>query len=333
MRAAVTSAAKGPIDLSTVDEPVPAEAESLVEVHASSVNRLDRAVYEGSGIGRFARFPLIQGIDAAGVALSGPHQGRRVVVKPSAPCGRCRFCEQGRDADCTASSVMGIHRPGGWAEAVVAPSHTVFPIPDQMSFEEAAAAAHVHPVTLRMIRTAEFAAGETVLVTGAAGAIGLAAVQLVSALGGRVIGVCSTGAKAEAVRAQGGTAVVAGSGELEAAIRELTEGVDVVLDSTGNPEVVAAAAATMGRGGRFVVVGTHAGSRLEIDLSRLYTQRHRFLGSAGSSLADFADAYELIGKAGIHPVIGVIHPLEGVEAALDEVVDRSRIGKPVVRVR
>jgi NADPH:quinone reductase-like Zn-dependent oxidoreductase len=335
MRAAVTAAAGGPIGVTTVDDPVAGEGETLVEVHAASVNRLDRAVFEGVGIGRFARFPLIQGIDAAGVALSGALQGHRVVVKPSAPCGECRFCDLDRDADCTSSTVMGIHRSGGFAESVVVPSHTVFAVPESLSFEEAAAAAHVHPVTLRMIRTAGVAEGETVLVTGAAGAVGLAAVQLSTALGARAIGVCSTEAKAEAVRAQRGTAVVVGAGDLEAEIRELTDGagVDVVLDSTGHPEVAAVAAATMGRGGRFVVVGTHVGSRLEIDLSRLYTMRQRFLGSAGSGLADFGDAFELMDRAGIRPVVGAAHGLDEVEAALGELGDRSRIGKPIIRIR
>ncbi len=335
MKAAVTSAPNGAIDVLSVDDPTADAGGTLVEVHAASVNRLDRAVYEGVGLGRFARFPLVQGIDAAGVAVSGPHEGRRVVVKPSAACGSCRSCERGRDADCVAASVMGIHRPGGFAEYVTAPDHNVVPIPDALSFAEAAAAAHVHPVALRMMRAAELDDGETVLVTGAAGAVGLACVQLAGALGGRVIGVCSTESKAEAVRAQGATAVVAGSGDLEVVIRELTDGggVDVVLDSTGTPAVVTAAAAAMGRGGRFAVVGTHVGSRLEIDLSRLYTMRQRFLGSAGSSRADFRAAYELMERMSLHPVIGGVHPLEDVAAALDAVLDRSRIGKPVVQVR
>lgn len=335
MKAAVTSAPGGPIEVVSVEDPAPDSGETLVEVHAASVNRLDRAVYEGVGIGKVARFPLIQGIDAAGVAVSGPDRGRRVVVKPSASCGGCRWCEEGRDADCAAASVMGIHRPGGFAEFVVAPSHNVVPIPDAMSFAEAAAAAHVHPVALRMIRAAELDDAETVLVTGAAGAVGLACVQLAGALGARVIGVCSSEPKAEAVRAQGATAVVADAGDLEAVIRELTDGsgVDVVLDSTGSPVVVAAAAAAMGRGGRFVVVGTHVGSRLEIDLSRLYTMRQRFLGSAGSSRADFREAYQLMDRMGLHPVVGGVHPLGDVAAALDAVLDRWRIGKPVIHVR
>ena len=218
MRAAITPAPNGPITIEEVADPVAADGEVLVEVHAASVNRLDRAVYEGRGLGRAATFPLIQGLDAAGVILEGGRleKGMRVVIKPTAPCGRCRWCRSDRDADCTGAQLTGIHRPGGFAEYVAVPEANVFPIPATMTYEVAAAAAHVFPVALHMIRTAGLSTGETVFVTAGAGAIGSAAIQLARALGAEVLAACSTGAKAAVASRLGATVLTTRGDDLEA---------------------------------------------------------------------------------------------------------------------
>lgn len=337
MRAAITHAPNGPITIQEVADPVAAGGEALVEVHAASVNRLDRAVYEGRSLGRAATFPLIQGLDAAGVILSGGEydKGTRVVIKPAAPCGRCRWCRSGRDADCTGALLTGIHRPGGFAEYVAVPEANVFPIPATMTYEEAAAAAHVFPVALHMIRTAGLSKGETVFVTAGAGAIGSAAIQLARALGAEVLAACSTEAKAAAASRLGATVLTTRGEDLERSILEHTNGsgIDVVLDGSGDAEVVVPARDALGRCGRFVVVGTFSPQPLELDLAALYQKRQRFMGSASSSMVDFKDAYALLTQHQIEPVIGAIYPLERIVTAFESVADRSRIGKTVIAVR
>ena len=116
MLAAVTQDVGGPIEVGDVDRPEKKAGEVVVKVHAASVNRLDRAVYDGVGFGKAATFPLIQGIDAAGVLETGGGAliiGRRVIVKPTVPCTKCRWCRAGRDADCGNAKTFGIQRSGG----------------------------------------------------------------------------------------------------------------------------------------------------------------------------------------------------------------------------
>jgi D-arabinose 1-dehydrogenase-like Zn-dependent alcohol dehydrogenase len=337
MRAAITRAPNGPITFEEVADPVAGAGEVLVAVYAASVNRLDRAVYEGKGLGRAATFPLIQGLDAAGVLHHGGdlERGTRVVVKPTAPCGRCRWCQAGRDADCTEAKLLGIHRPGGFAEYVTVPEKNVFPMPSSMSYEAAAAAAHVFPVVLRGLRAAGLTAGETVFVTAGAGAIGSAAIQLTRALGARVLATCSTETKAKAAIGLGATVLMARGEKLQRLILDHTDGtgVDVVLDGSGDPAVVSPALDALGRGGRFVVVGTLSAQPLGLDLGRLYLKRQRIIGSASSSMVDFGDAFALMAQHHIEPMIGATHPLEQIESAFESVVDRTRIGKTVVTVR
>ena len=330
MRAAVTQRPGGPIPVVEIPDPAPAQGEALVQVKAASVNRLDRMVFDGAGLGRAAAFPLIQGIDAAGVVVAGEgfEAGTPVVAKPAEACGVCGPCGAGRDADCAAVSIMGIHRPGGFAELVAVPEANLVPTPPALAFGQAAAAAHVHPVVLRMLRAAEVQPGETVLVTGAAGAIGLAGVQLGVALGARVVATCSTEEKASVVRNLGATVFTSRDGALAAELSEI----DVVVDGTGDPGVLGPALSALAVGGRLVVVGTHGGGKLEVDLGVMYRRRQRIIGSAGSSRADFADAYRLIAEHAIEPMVSDTISLDEVEKGMEMVLDRSRVGKVVVAI-
>jgi NADPH:quinone reductase-like Zn-dependent oxidoreductase len=336
MRAALTLAPGGPIQVRQVPDPEAKSGEVLVRVRAASVNRLDRAVFDGTGLGAAAEFPLIQGIDAAGTVDTGGgafQPGMRVVVKPTIACRRCRPCRAGRKADCQAARTMGVHRPGGFAEMVNVPRANVMAVPAGVDHIAAAAAAHTHPVVLRMIRNAGFDQGETVLVTSAGGAIGPASIQVARALGARVLAVASSEAKTRQARDLGAEPV-ARDGSLAERLLDLTDGagVDLVLDASGHPEVLQPALDALGHGGRVAVIGTHAGSHLEVDLDRLYRRRQRIVGSASSSDTDFHDAFRLIAEHRIGPVIAAVHPLEEAETAMASMTDRDRIGKVVVEV-
>lgn len=341
MKAAVTSEPGGAITVREVPEPERQVGEIIVRVRAASVNRLDRAVYEGRAMGGAAEFPLIQGIDAAGVVEvgSGPYPpGTRVVVKPTVACRRCRPCSRGRLAECDDATTFGIHRQGGYAELVAVPRSNLVVLPDEVTFPEAAAAAHTHAVVLRMIRAAGgLPRDATVMVTGAGGALGTAAVQLASAFRHTVIAVASSNTKLEMV-GDLGAAMLAnradlGSGFVDG-IRAATEGagVDLVIETTGAPEVISDALAALSRGGTLVMVAARPGAHLDIDVQSLYRRRQRIIGSAGSSPEDFADTYDMLVEHAIHPVIGDTFPLVEAQQAMERVLDRDRVGKVVIDV-
>lgn len=339
MRAAITRAPSGPIDVVETDDPVRKSGEVLVRVHAASVNRLDRAVYEGVAMGGVATFPLIQGIDAAGVIEEGSGAmatGLRVAVKPSIGCRRCRFCRAGRSADCIDATLMGVHRSGGYAELVTVPRSNLIRIPDSVTYAEAAAAAHTHAVVLRMIRRAgELPPDPSVLVTGAGGALGTAAVQVTSALGHRVLAAASTSEKRSAALTLGAAAGIDSTDPDPARlVQEATDGagVDLVIETTGVSEVIADAISSLGRTGRIVLIGAEARAKIEMDVQSLYRARQAVIGSAGSNDIDFRDTYRMLGDHGIHPVIASRHPLEGIEEAMGAVTDRGRIGKVIIDI-
>ncbi len=340
MRAAVTAAVGGPIDVIDVPDPDRRSGEVLVQVKAASVNRLDRMVFErGTGPGGPVTFPLIQGIDAAGIVQSGSGStptGLRVVVKPSIPCKRCRWCRAGRVADCADSTSFGIDRQGGFAELISVPRGNLVKLPDEVSFSSGAAAAHTHAVVLRMIRAAgDLPPDPITLVTGAGGALGTAAVQLASALGHRVIAVASTDEKLLATRDLGArVGLNRVSSDLVDDVMTTTdgEGVDLVLETTGAPAVIAEAHESLGRCGALVLVAAAPGATLRINALETYRSRHRIIGSANSNAADFADVYRLLAEHAIEPVVAKTFRLEDAPAAMEAIADRTRIGKVVIEM-
>lgn len=340
MKAAVTTAAGGPIEVTDVSDPERLSGEVLVRVKAASVNRLDRMVYErGVGPGGPVAFPVIQGIDAAGVITHGSGSmptGLRVAVKPSIACRRCRWCRASRSADCTDPSSFGIDRQGGFAELLAVPRSNLVRIPDEVSFVSAAAAAHTHSVVLRMIRAAgDLLPGSVVMVTGAGGALGTAAVQIASALGHRVISVASSDEKLLATRELGalvGLNRVTGDLIDDVAVTTDGAGVDLVIETTGAPETIADSYASLGRTGALVLVAATPGAKLELDTLDVYRSRHRIIGSANSNLADFTDVYRMLAEHDIEPVVAQRYPLERAGEAMEAVGNRDRIGKIVIEM-
>lgn len=340
MKAAVTTAKGGPIEIADVPDPDRRAGEVLVRVMAASVNRLDRFVFErGVGMGGPATFPLIQGIDAAGVVEWGSGSlstGLRVVMKPSIACRTCRWCRANRPADCTAPRTFGIHRQGGFAEFIAVPRSNLIALPEGVSFASGAIAAHTHAVVLRMIRSAgDLPPDAIVLVTGCGGALGTAAVQLAVALGHRVIATASSDAKLLAARELGAlVGLNRVTGDLVADVEVTTSGagVDLVIETTGDPDVIRQSYESLGRGGTLVMVAAVPGATLEIDVSGLYRSRHSIIGSANSSMRDFVDVYQLLAKHQIEPLIGQRFPLDAASQAMDAVLDRTRIGKVLIDV-
>lgn len=340
MRAAVTAGPGGPIEVIEVPDPDRRSGEVLVRVRAASVNRLDRMIFErGVGPGGPVAFPLIQGIDAAGVVETGSGStptGLRVAVKPSIPCRRCRWCKAGRAADCIGATSFGIDRQGGFGEFLSVPRGNLVKLPDEVSFVSGAAAAHTHAVVLRMIRSAgELPPDAVVLVTGAGGALGTAAVQIATALGHRVIAVASTDEKLLAARDLGAlVGLNRETGDLVDDVMTSTRGagVDLVLETTGAPEVVVEAHRSLGRCGTLVLVAAAPGATIEIDALETYRSRHRIVGSANSNLADFTAVYEMLADQSIEPVVAKTFRLDEAAAAMDAVSDRNRIGKVVIEM-
>lgn len=345
MRAIALTAFGGPEQLELVDLPVPVPGpdEVLIEVHTVAVNRQDTFTMRGLAQARHpVPLPHVLGIDPAGIVVAhgsgvaSPAIGDRVVVKPGIACGRCPDCRAGRDDACPTTENVGVHRPGGMAEYVAIPAQNVFAIGDALGFAEATAIAHSFPVALQLMRDrAGLIAGETVLVTGAGGAIGSAAVQLAKLLGARVVAAAGGGDRVAYARSIGADAVVDYRAEpsFAPAVRAFApDGVDLYVESAGDPAIWKESLKTLGWRGRVAVCGSHAGPMVELDLNWLFRMRIGILGGSGSTRATQQDAIGLARDGRIQANIHGRYPLEDAAAAFAVLLGRGNRGKVILDV-
>src|SRR5436309_5020596 len=231
------------LELAQRPDPQPGAGEVVVRVDAVAVNRLDIWVRENVGHAYSARLPLIPGYDVAGEVVSVGGEvadvsaGDRVYVHYDFSCGRCAYCLEGDEAACANYGVMGVDRPGGYAELVVAPLRNVFSLAPSISFETAAAAGSVYLTAYHMLFSrATLRPGETVLVTAAGSGVGGAAIALARFGGARVITTASTPEKRQRALEMGASGAVdyTAAGWAEE-VRALAggHGVDLVVDHVG----------------------------------------------------------------------------------------------------
>ncbi len=279
-----------------VPRPEPATDEVVVEVHAVTVNRTLDIHVRQTGDDRNPILPLVLGVDPVGIIVeagSGVNPariGQRVAFRSPLRCGRCGPCRAGVPADCISPLHLGIHAWGGYADYVVFPETSVIELPPNLAFPDAAVIFRHFPTAFHLLDCkAGVAAGETVLIMGAAGGLGNAGIQVATYRGARVIAAAGTAAGLALARELGADETVNYRTEnLEARVDELTggAGVNVVFENVGARELFGAAFRSLGGGGRLVTAGAHAGGDVEIDVKRLYRRKLSLIGGAGSDPKD-----------------------------------------------
>jgi len=310
--------------LEEAPDPQPGPGEVLVRLRASALNHLD--VWIRKGLPSVPK-PRILGADGAGVVEAlGPgvtelSPGDRVVLNPGIEVGGGRI------------HVIGEHGDGTNAELIAVPAANVHPIPDGLSFEEAAAFPLVFETAYRMLVTrAGLREGEWVLAWGIGGGVSSAALAIAKALGARVLATSSSDAKLERARELGADATVNHvRGDVKAAVQEATggRGVDVVIEHVGEAtwrtslEVAAP-------GGRIAVCGATTGPNPPANLHRIWWKQLSVLGSTMGTAEDFAGAYELVASGRARPVIDTVLPLEEIRAAHERLEAGEQLGKIVL---
>ncbi|NUS95743.1 MAG: zinc-binding dehydrogenase [Nocardia sp.] len=342
MRAVRIARHGGPevLERADVSVPTPKAGEVLVGVSAVALNNTDLWTREGaygragdprarSGWRGPIDFPRIQGADIAGrIAAVGPGVdeglvGRRVVVDPA-------IYDSDRP-DANPVGLMGSERDGGYAEYVTAPAgHAHNVTASALTDEQLASLPTAYGTALGMIERGRMRDGETVLVSGASGGVGLALVQIARARGARVVAI-SSGAKSEAVRAAGADGVVDRAGDIAEQIRAVAPtGIDVVLDVVAG-DLLGAGLPLLREGGRWVVAGALGGYDVHFDVRRLYLHNAQLIGSAMHTPTHFRRLVELAVRAEIHPVVAATYPLEQAAAAQEQLARREHVGKIVLR--
>ena len=296
-------------------DPEPGPGEVLIQLRAASLNRLD--LWVRAGLPSVPK-PRILGADGAGL----DPEGRRVVINPGIEHG-------------DRISVVGEHMDGTHAELVAVPESNVYPIPDELSFEEAAAFPLVFETAYRMLVTrAGLREGEWVLVWGAGSGIGTASIVLARALGARIVATSSSDAKVELARGLGAEAVVNHkTGDVLEAVREATggAGADVVVEHVGEATWQTSLQAVRAHG-RIAVCGATSGPNPKAALHRVWWKQLTILGSTMGTKEDFEGAFELVKSGKAKPVVDSVHPLAEARAAHERMESGEHFGKIVLAI-
>jgi NADPH:quinone reductase-like Zn-dependent oxidoreductase len=331
--------------------PAPGAGEVLVQIGAAGVNNTDintrigwyaksvatgtdasggspgsgpKIAQDAGWLGAAMQFPRIQGADGCGkvLAVGGDvdpaRVGERVLIEPvfRLPHAQSRYQVLYFGSECD----------GAFAQFARVPAIYAHRIDSALTDVELASFPCAYSAAENMLRRAQIAAGECVLVTGASGGVGSAAVQLARRRGASVQAVAGL-SKAQAVGDLGATRVIARGADLA---RELgRESIDVVIDVVGG-DAFASLLSLLRRGGRYAVAGAIGGPQVELDLRALYLKDLRLIGCTVLDPGVFTDLIGYIERGEIRPVIAQTYPLRDIVRAQQALMRREHTGKIVL---
>ena len=341
MKAVTIRANGGPevVRVEDVPPPRPAAGEVVIAVRAAGLNHLDLWVRKGRPGARIA-FPHVLGSDAAGVVaeigagVEGLEVGQDVILNPGLSCGRCEFCRRGEQSECIEFTILGLGRPGTFAERVAVPAVNVYPKPPHLDWAEAAALGLSHVTAWRMLMArAHLEAGETVLIHGIGGGVAQAGLAIAHLAGAAKIVTSSSDEKLSRAKRLGADHGINYSSQPDVAraVLDLTggRGVDVVMDTVGAATWPVDFAAVR-RGGRIVLCGVTTGAQAETPLQALYWNQVTILGSTMGSQEDFREMLRAVTAAHLKPVIDSRLPLERGPEAMARMESGEQFGKIVL---
>jgi len=321
VKAAVLERLTGPDGIGVAErpEPQPAPDRVLVDVYAAGVSFPDLLLSQGLYQMR-PEVPFVMGLEAAGVVVDAPQSsdvrpGQRVVVTSF----------------------------GSWAERVAAAPGVVFPLPDRLTMAQGAGLMmNYHTAHFALARRGRLRAGETLLVHGAAGGVGSAAIQVGRALGARVVAVVSDERKEAAARQLGAEATVRGGDGWPGRLREVCPaGVDAIFDPVGG-DTFDDSVRSLAAEGRLIVIGFAGGSIPTLAMNRVLFRNIDVVGAAWGAFLEkhpeiragtHQDLLRMADEGFVDPLVGAELPLERAADAVRLLGDRKAIGKVVLRVR
>ncbi|MGX5221363.1 NADPH:quinone oxidoreductase family protein [Pseudomonas segetis] len=323
---AVLCKAFGPAETLVVEETTNPEAkknEVIIDVHCAGVNFPDTLIIEGKYQFK-PPFPFSPGGEAAGVVSSVGEKVSHLKV---------------------GDRVMALTGWGSFAEQVAVPSYNVMPVPKSMDFPSAAAFGMTYGTSMHALKQrANLQPGETLLVLGASGGVGLAAVEIGKAMGAKVIAAASSAEKLEVAKAAGADELINYSeSNLKEEVKRLTggQGADVIYDPVGG-DLFDLAVRSIAWNGRLLVVGFASGRIPEVAVNLMLLKGAAVVGVFWGSfaqrqpqdnLANFQQLFAWHTEGKLKPLVSETFPLEKAADAINLLGQRKAVGKVVVQVR
>jgi propanol-preferring alcohol dehydrogenase len=327
MKAARLIGQRQPLELTELPDPSPDPGEVVVEVEAEGICRTDWHVWNGDWdwVGLTPALPLVMGhelsgrVVAAGTGVSSVRPGERVTSPFHEACGRCRYCLTGRSNLCDALQFLGLTHDGGYARYAVIRNadFNCIRLPDAVDPLSAAAIGCRYMTAFHAVTSqGRLAPGQWVAVHGTGG-VGLSAVQIAHALGGRVIAVDLADVKLEKAASLGALHTInSAAADAAAAIRDITAGgADLAIGGLGAAGLVDTAVLSLRKGGRLVQVGLTSQAEkgyVPVPLDHIIESEIEILGSVGNPHADYPRLLALVETGVLEParIVGQTLPLE-----------------------
>ena len=326
-----------PPTLSVIDLPLPClgPGEALVRLAACGFCHHDRLVMSGT-LRRGVRQGVVLGHEIAGVIeemgndVDQLRPGDHVVSLLTNACGQCDRCSSGREHRCRYGEGIGHGRNGGFAEYVAVSQHSLVKLPDALELTSAALLACPAGVALQAVSAVEVSAGETVVVTGAGGGLGVHAVQFAATLGADVLAVTSSPHKAKALAGYGASEVIeAGELDFSEIVMALTadEGADVVIDTVG-AATLRSSIRSLAQYGRLALLGEVGGEgSMRGVIPEIVFRDAQVTGVSGVSRSTLERAVALAAEGKLRPVLQEVMPLEEAGRAGALVESRAVLGR------
>jgi NADPH2:quinone reductase len=323
------------------DDPEIGREDVLIDVKAAALNHLD--VFSRYGLGALERLdlemPHIPGSDGAGVVeavgedVERFEPGDRVALSAGLACGHCEFCREGDPTRCTDYRIIGEHVRGIQSELAAMPADNLVSVPDHVEWETAAAAPLVFQTAWRMLVTrVDLDPGESVLVLGASGGVGHAAVQIADYIGAEVYATASNETKLQHASDLGADHVINyEQRDFADAIDDATDGrgVDVVVDHIGKA-TWQDSLHSLAKGGRIVTCGATTGRDPETDINSIFWNQLEIHGSTMGTPGEVDDVLALVWEGAFEPEIRATLPMSQIADAHELLEEREGFGKVVV---
>ncbi|HEX9672983.1 MAG TPA: zinc-binding dehydrogenase [Burkholderiales bacterium] len=334
MKAMVLKGPNTPFVLTQVPDPVAGPGEAVARVLACGSGLTIQHIKAGRIA---AEFPRIIGheitgeIVATGAGVKGLVVGDAVTAYYYLNCGHCRWCLASLEPLCANSGGnVGRNCDGGYAEYIKLPAHIFIKLPEGLDYKAHPAEIGVITDALatpyKVLKRARIRAGETVVVFGAGGGVGIHQVMMAKWARARVIAVDVARSKFEACRKAGADEVVdASAGGVAQALLDLTkgEGVDVAIDYVSSTSTLEAGAKALGRRGRLVTLGG-AGQAFRASALDMLMKEQDLLGSRYVTRSEILETLDLVARGEVWPIVTEIRPLEEAEV-LHERVERGQV--------